>query len=134
MRRPFAASFAASEAFCGTGSPHAAAERARRVGRPFSSFIGPLGLVKNLVRKEPLRRIFVGVSAGPLTPGFKFEPSVRLKCARPAAVSPPFGSRSIEPFSAISEDESCLWISWSSDLIEIVAVSWFAPCNTGLTS
>ena len=40
----------------------------------------------------PFRRIFSGVSAGPLTPGFRCEPSFSLKAFRPAAVKPPLGS------------------------------------------
>ena len=109
---PLAASFAASSAFFGTLSPHAAADRAKRVALPFSSTIGPDGLVKNLVRNEPLRRIFSGVSAAPFTPGFRFEPSVLLKYALPAAVNPPFGSLSFffadfsSTYSKSSECES----------------------------
>lgn len=63
--------------------------------------MGPDGLVKNLVKKEPFRRILIGVSAGPFTPGFKFEPSRFLKNLLPAAVKPPSGFFSFAVFCSI---------------------------------
>ena len=79
----------------GTGSPHAAALSASRVGSPFGFCAGPLGLLNMRVRKLPLRRIFVGVFAGPLTPGRSFAPVSRAYFFRPSAVRPPFGSLSV---------------------------------------
>ena len=71
---PSAASAYASSTVFGAGSPQAFALSASLVGFPFF-IIGPVGLVNIRTRKDPLRRIFSGVFAGPFTPGLRFAPS-----------------------------------------------------------
>jgi hypothetical protein len=75
---PFAASFCAAAIVFGTGSPHACALNASRVGLPFRSTMGPRGCVNVRARNEPLRFISSGLFAV-FTPGFKREPSFFAK-------------------------------------------------------
>jgi hypothetical protein len=71
-------------------------DAALRVGRPFSSFIGP-GIPFIRAQKEalrPLSALVLGLGAGALS----FEPVAALYLARPLAVSPaPFDAGNFSP-------------------------------------